>query len=139
MLCRIFFSRETISWLSKEASQRYFVMTGLRPMLNLSTKEGASLSPEDAVDVVVSSGEEVTSLTEVHGKNTDLCIFLIILNVFKQVVGTLQSWDLAPLAERYHEACESLKTGNNVKKMIQIPTSTRSLSTFSSTCSRTVR
>jgi NF-kappa-B inhibitor-like protein 2 len=65
---------------------RYFSAFGLRPVLALQTSEGAFLSPEDKISDVLSNNE--------------------------QIVASLESWDLPPLAERYKTACIS----NNCSK-----------------------
>ncbi|CAC5396682.1 NFKBIL2 [Mytilus coruscus] len=76
---------KTISWLCQEAGQRYYSMCGLRPLLTLSTKDGAFLANTDEISQVLSSNEEVE--------------------------GVVDSWDLPPLVDRYQQACTALNTG----------------------------
>ena len=68
-----------------QATFRYYSACGLKPVLSLSTAEGASLSPDDQITDVLSNNE--------------------------QVVASVESWDLPPLAERYKTACMSAGSG----------------------------
>ncbi|XP_052061225.1 tonsoku-like protein [Mytilus californianus] len=86
---------KTISWLCQEAGQRYYSMCGLRPLLTLSTKDGAFLANTDEISQVLSSNEEVE--------------------------GVVDSWDLPPLVDRYQQACTALNTVcyRNIKTILQ--------------------
>uniref|UniRef100_UPI00398EBFCD tonsoku-like protein isoform X2 n=1 Tax=Pristiophorus japonicus TaxID=55135 RepID=UPI00398EBFCD len=53
----------TVSWLAEQATQRYYLMCGLRPKLTLK-KEGALLAPQDPIVHVLQSNEE--SLEELN-------------------------------------------------------------------------
>ncbi|KAJ8302574.1 hypothetical protein KUTeg_018970 [Tegillarca granosa] len=75
---------KTISWLAKETSQRYYSLCGLQPLLTLSTKDGAFLSPDDPISLVLSTNEEI--------------------------VGNVDNWDLPPLSDRYEQACKTLSS-----------------------------
>ncbi|XP_063155839.1 tonsoku-like protein [Candoia aspera] len=75
-----------VSWLAEQASQRYYQTCGLLPRLTLK-KEGALLAPQDSIVDVLQSNEEV--------------------------LAEVQSWDLPPLVERYHKACENLALGEH--------------------------
>lgn len=68
-----------ISWLAAQASNRYFSQRGKRPVLELTTMDGASLFEADPISHVLSQGEEV--------------------------MGVVKDWVFPPLAERYHIAC----------------------------------
>ena len=59
---------KTISWLSQQAAQRYYSMCGLRPLLTLSTKDGAFLSNNDQIFQVLSSNEEVCSSGSLYSR-----------------------------------------------------------------------
>ncbi|KAK3589305.1 hypothetical protein CHS0354_026959 [Potamilus streckersoni] len=86
---------KTVSWLSAEASQRYCTLTGIRPTLTLSTKDGAILSPDDPITLVLTGNDEIDAAVE--------------------------NWDLPPLAERYTQACKALGLVAyiNVKNFLQ--------------------
>ena len=56
---------KTLSWLSQEASERYYKMVGLRPALTLGTKDGAFFSPEDLVKLVLSDNDKVWNFLQV--------------------------------------------------------------------------
>ncbi|XP_012414241.1 tonsoku-like protein [Trichechus manatus latirostris] len=71
----------SVAWLAEQAAQRYYQTCGLLPRLTLR-KEGALLAPQDAIPDVLQSNEEV--------------------------LAQVTSWDLPPLADRYHRACQSL-------------------------------
>jgi len=51
-----------IIWLAREASNRYFQLFNLRPVLSLATKDGAMLSPDDQITSVFTNNEEVCIL-----------------------------------------------------------------------------
>lgn len=74
-----------ISWLVAQASDRYFSQRGKRPMLELTTMDGASLFDTDPISHVLSQGEEV--------------------------MGVVKDWVCPPLAERYHIACKVAGVG----------------------------
>ncbi|XP_006162498.1 tonsoku-like protein [Tupaia chinensis] len=76
----------SVAWLAEQAAQRYHQTCGLLPRLTLR-KEGALLAPQDPISDVLQSNEEV----------------------FAEVT----SWDLAPLADRYRRACQSLGQGEH--------------------------
>ncbi|KAK3086036.1 hypothetical protein FSP39_012431 [Pinctada imbricata] len=73
---------ETISWLANQASQRYYKLVGLRPILSLRTKDGAILTFDDPLSLVISSNEEIE--------------------------GNVENWDLPPVTERYDQTCKTL-------------------------------
>lgn len=50
---------KTIGWLAKEASERYYRSHNLRPVLKLTTKDGALLSAEDYIVHLLTHNEEV--------------------------------------------------------------------------------
>lgn len=60
-------------------------MEGVEPKLSLLTEDGALLAPDDPVTLLLSA-------SEVH--------------------ASVSAWNLAPLTQRYREACASLKIGN---------------------------
>ncbi|XP_061599995.1 tonsoku-like protein [Cololabis saira] len=76
----------TVSWLCEQAARRFYQKCGLLPRLSLQ-KEGALLSPQDLLLMVLQTNEEVLA---------EVC-----------------SWDLPPLPERYKKACESLAVEEN--------------------------
>ncbi|XP_006879288.1 PREDICTED: tonsoku-like protein [Elephantulus edwardii] len=76
----------SVAWLAEQATQRYYQTCGLLPRLTLQ-KEGALLAPQDAILDVLQSNEEV--------------------------LAQVTSWDLPPLADRYHQACQSLGQGEH--------------------------
>lgn len=51
---------KTIAWLAHEASERFFRLNNRRPVLRLCTTDGALLSPEDLIPVVLMHNEEVS-------------------------------------------------------------------------------
>lgn len=57
---------------------------GLQPSLSLVTRDGALLSDDDPVLLVMGSEE---------------------------VLSTVTSWNIPPLTDRYMEACRSLRSG----------------------------
>ncbi|XP_068698694.1 tonsoku-like protein isoform X1 [Montipora foliosa] len=77
---------KNIGWLAEQASLRYFSSFGLRPVLALKTSEGAFLSLEDKIRDVLSSNEEV--------------------------LGSVESWNLPALSERYRDACINSNTAS---------------------------
>ncbi|XP_050398300.1 tonsoku-like protein [Patella vulgata] len=86
---------KTISWLSQEVSQRYYSLYGLRPLLTLSTTEGALLSPDDIISMVLVNNDVIS--------------------------GTIDNWDLPPLHQRYKQACKTLNTVtySNISNILQ--------------------
>ena len=70
---------QTIQWLCEEASERYSTIRGIRPLLQLTDKEGALLMPMDKLSEVLSNEEEV--------------------------IGRVESWDLPSLRDRYQQYC----------------------------------
>ena len=74
-----------ISWLIAQASKRYFSQRGKRPVLELTTMDGASLFEADPIAHVLSQDEEV--------------------------VGVVKDWVCPPLAERYQIACRVAGVG----------------------------
>ncbi|XP_052741671.1 tonsoku-like protein [Bicyclus anynana] len=72
----------TISWLVEEVKSRYYKLTGVRPVFSLMTSDGAILSEEDPLSLVLSSPELQT------------CI-----STFKA----------SPAEERYLECCDALE------------------------------
>lgn len=73
--------QQTIGWLACEAARRYYSIEGLQPSLSLSTKDGALLSEDDPVLLVVGNEE---------------------------VMCTVISWNIPPLTDRYMESCQAL-------------------------------
>jgi hypothetical protein len=78
-----------ISWLVAQASKRYFSQRGKRPVLELTTKDGASLFESDPISYVLSQDEEV--------------------------VGVVKDWVCPPLAERYHTSCKVAGVGTLIR------------------------
>ncbi len=62
---------KTIDWLAREASERYYKSYNVRPVLKLSTKDGALLSPDDLVALLLTHNEEVTTCSEIGLFSTD--------------------------------------------------------------------
>ncbi|KAJ8716272.1 hypothetical protein PYW08_013557 [Mythimna loreyi] len=71
----------TISWLVEEVKSRYYKLTGVRPVFSLMTSDGAILSEDDPLSLVLSSPELKTCIT---------------------------SWKASPAEERYLECCDAL-------------------------------
>ncbi|XP_049874535.1 tonsoku-like protein [Pectinophora gossypiella] len=71
----------TISWLVDEVKSRYYKLTGVRPVFSLMTSDGAILSEDDPLSLVLSSPELKTCIT---------------------------NWKASPADERYLECCEAL-------------------------------
>ncbi|RVE50626.1 hypothetical protein evm_004750 [Chilo suppressalis] len=71
----------TISWLVEEVKSRYYKLTGVRPVFSLMTSDGAILSEDDPLSLVLSSPELKTCIT---------------------------NWKASPAEERYLECCEAL-------------------------------
>ncbi|KAJ8713327.1 hypothetical protein PYW07_013697 [Mythimna separata] len=74
-------NRLTISWLVEEVKSRYYKLTGVRPVFSLMTSDGAILSEDDPLSLVLSSPELKTCIT---------------------------SWKASPAEERYLECCDAL-------------------------------
>ncbi|KAK7590065.1 hypothetical protein V9T40_001678 [Parthenolecanium corni] len=73
----------TMGWLATEAGRRYQNLEGIAPVLNLMTAEGALLDTNDPLSIVLNENEVCASIT---------------------------SWNLAPLVDRYKEACSASNT-----------------------------
>ncbi|XP_059053768.1 tonsoku-like protein [Achroia grisella] len=71
----------TISWLVDEVKSRYYKLTGVRPIFSLMTSDGAILSEDDPLSLVLASPELKTSVT---------------------------NWKASPAEERYLECCDAL-------------------------------
>ena len=93
-----FFSAEarTVGWLAKQASDRFYALYHMRPVLSLATQDGAMLAPEDIVSMVFCNNETVHA--------------------------SVESWDLTPLPQRYSEACKALSAGSllNVDQALRV-------------------
>ena len=72
-------TNQTIQWLSDEASKRYSSLRGIKPLLQLTDKDGALLMPMDLISEVLSNEEEI--------------------------IGRVESWDLPSLRDRYKQYC----------------------------------
>ncbi|XP_045766391.1 tonsoku-like protein [Maniola jurtina] len=72
----------TISWLVEEVKSRYYKLTGVRPVFSLMTSDGAILSEEDPLSLVLSSPELQTCIT---------------------------TFKASPAEERYLECCDALE------------------------------
>lgn len=83
-------NRLTISWLVEEVKTRYYKLTGVRPVFSLMTSDGAILSEDDPLSLVLSSPELKTCIT---------------------------NWKASPAEERYLECCDAL--GTSPSKEIQ--------------------
>lgn len=70
----------TISWLVEEVKNRYYKLTGVRPVFSLMTSDGAILSEDDPLSLVLSSPELKTCIT---------------------------NWKASPAEERYLECCDA--------------------------------
>ncbi|XP_031768699.2 tonsoku-like protein [Galleria mellonella] len=71
----------TISWLVDEVKSRYYKLTGVRPVFSLMTSDGAILSEDDPLSLVLASPELKTCIT---------------------------NWKASPAEERYLECCDAL-------------------------------
>nr|XP_032521517.1 tonsoku-like protein [Danaus plexippus plexippus] len=71
----------TISWLVEEVKSRYYKLTGVRPIFNLMTSDGAILSEDDPLSLVLSTPELQTCMT---------------------------TFKASPAEERYLECCDAL-------------------------------
>ena len=49
-----------MSWLAQEAAQRYYQLCNMRPLLSLATADGAIMSPDDDLTLLLSNNEEVS-------------------------------------------------------------------------------
>ena len=78
----------TVAWLATEAAERYCTHQGVRPVLTLTTADGAHLSPADALADVLQNNEEVR--------------------------GVVEHKELPPLSERYQMACRNAGMGELV-------------------------
>ena len=74
-------TNRTIQWLSDEASKRYSSLRGIKPLLQLTDKDGALLMPMDLISEVLSNEEEI--------------------------IGRVESWDLPSLRDRYKQYCST--------------------------------
>ncbi|XP_054283559.1 tonsoku-like protein [Macrosteles quadrilineatus] len=72
---------QTIAWLAEEAAKRYYSFEGQEPRLSLQTWEGAMLSPQDPVSLLLGCNE---------------------------VVGVVNSWKVHKATERYREVCAEI-------------------------------
>ena len=75
----------TVASLIDKVSERYLLQNGRRPVVTLTTNEGALLCPTDNIMDVVEEGEVL--------------------------VGVVSHWDTLPLNEHYRSVCEKFKTG----------------------------
>ncbi|XP_028171929.1 LOW QUALITY PROTEIN: tonsoku-like protein [Ostrinia furnacalis] len=73
----------TISWLVEEVKSRYYKLTGIRPVFSLMTSDGAILSEDDPLSLVLSSPELL-------------------------VKKCVTNWKASPAEERYLECCDAL-------------------------------
>ncbi|CAL8069747.1 unnamed protein product [Orchesella dallaii] len=71
---------ETIEWLAIESASRYRRSYGVKPILTLQTKDGATLSGSDPISLVLDTND-------------------------RELVGVVSDFDLPPLVERYTLAC----------------------------------
>ncbi|CAK1586392.1 unnamed protein product [Parnassius mnemosyne] len=71
----------SISWLVEEVKSRYYKLTGVRPVFSLMTSDGAILSEDDPLSLVLASPELKTCIS---------------------------TWKASPAEERYLECCEAL-------------------------------
>ncbi|XP_014680828.1 PREDICTED: tonsoku-like protein [Priapulus caudatus] len=92
-----------ISWLAGEASQRYYAANGRWPQLTLYTKDGTALGSDDIVTDLVTNNEEI--------------------------VASVETWEMPPVAERYASACEAARTPryNNITAALRMADSTHCL------------
>ena len=74
----------TIGSLAEAASDRYFHQHGRRPILSLTTSEGAFLFPTDRLIEVLQEGD--------------------------QVVGVVKHWETPPIAQHYESVCDRFKS-----------------------------
>ncbi|XP_060802573.1 tonsoku-like protein [Amyelois transitella] len=83
----------TISWLVEEVKSRYYKLTGVRPVFSLMTSDGAILSEDDPLSLVLSSPELKTCVT---------------------------NWKASPAEERYLECCDALglSTSEEIRQAI---------------------
>ena len=70
---------QTILWLCEEASKRYCSLRGIKPLLQLTDRDGALLMPMDKISDIMSNEEEI--------------------------IGRVESWDLPSLRDRYKQYC----------------------------------
>ncbi|XP_045495806.1 tonsoku-like protein [Colias croceus] len=71
----------TISWLVEEVKSRYYKLTGVKPVFSLMTSDGAILSEDDPLSLVLASPELNTCIS---------------------------NWKASPAEERYMECCDAL-------------------------------
>ncbi|KAI1291884.1 Tonsoku-like protein [Halotydeus destructor] len=69
-----------VTWLTQETIKRYYEMKKVRPVLRLTTKDGALLSPDDLICEVIRDNE---------------------------VNAKLESFQVVPLSSRYLEECQN--------------------------------
>ncbi|XP_041987217.1 tonsoku-like protein [Aricia agestis] len=74
-------NRLTISWLVEKVKSRYYKLTGVRPVFSLMTSDGAILSEEDPLSLVLASPELHTCIS---------------------------NFKASPAEERYLECCDAL-------------------------------
>ncbi|KAJ0178449.1 hypothetical protein K1T71_006272 [Dendrolimus kikuchii] len=74
-------NKRTINWLVEEVKSRYYKLTGVRPVFSLMTSDGAILSEDDPLSLVLASPDLKTCIT---------------------------NWKASPAEERYLECCEAL-------------------------------
>ncbi|XP_074645815.1 tonsoku-like protein [Tubulanus polymorphus] len=86
---------QNIEWLCSEVASRYFQLHGIRPLVSLKTHDGAFLCPNDLITHVLSTNEQLEA------------VFI--------------RWDLAPLPDRYKDACNVLKSVayRNIRSLLQ--------------------
>ncbi|KAI6649761.1 S-adenosyl-L-methionine-dependent tRNA 4-demethylwyosine synthase-like [Oopsacas minuta] len=70
---------KTIQWLCEEASKRYSSLRGIKPLLQLTDKDGALLMAMDSISAILTNDEEI--------------------------IGRVESWDLPSLRDRYQQYC----------------------------------
>ncbi|XP_067651878.1 tonsoku-like protein isoform X2 [Haliotis asinina] len=97
-------ANQSISWLAQDVARRYEKIHQKKPLVTLRTRDGAILSPDDVVCMVLSNKEVVDAVVD--------------------------SWDMQPLHERYMQACRLTRAVEyrNIVTLLQSCDSTGCLS-----------
>ena len=77
--------RTMVKWLMDETIERYFLQHGRKPLVTLTTSEGALLCPTDLLSHVIQDGDEI--------------------------IGIVKHWETPHLDEHYQNICQHLKAG----------------------------
>ncbi|XP_071086168.1 tonsoku-like protein [Haliotis cracherodii] len=122
---------QSISWLAQDVSRRYEKIHQKKPLVTLRTRDGAILSPDDVVCMVLSNNEVVDAVVDswdmqpLHDRYRQACRLTRAVE-YRNIVSLLQSCDstgclslrnLALRSNQIHPVCRALEGQNNMKHL----------------------